>query len=203
MGCCCSCLDGDGESAKEAEMTSKLSSQAKGMKISRAMSAPTIEIEEGVKISGDGLGVAGVNIEQDSAYWEWHIDASDGSGKAEDTKFGVTTKKDQKFYRSLEEQDDVSPQTDGTALMKKVPICDGDTIGVAVQQSDLPMVQFLVNGEPQHNLAINRFRGNVYPSIFLAPGENVKAKLVLDENEFLQEAPNARFGPIILARGII
>lgn len=50
MGCCCSCLDGDGESSKEAEMTSKLSSQAKGMKISRAMSAPTIEIEEGVKV---------------------------------------------------------------------------------------------------------------------------------------------------------
>lgn len=87
--------------------------------------------------------------------------------------------------------------------MKKVPVCDGDTIGVAVQQSDLPMVQFLLNGEPQHNLAINRFRGNVYPSIFLAPGENVKAKLVLDESEFLQEAPSSRFGPIILARGII
>eukprot|EP00547_Thalassionema_nitzschioides_P001716 CAMPEP_0194215006 /NCGR_PEP_ID=MMETSP0156-20130528/16496_1 /TAXON_ID=33649 /ORGANISM="Thalassionema nitzschioides, Strain L26-B" /LENGTH=184 /DNA_ID=CAMNT_0038943411 /DNA_START=132 /DNA_END=686 /DNA_ORIENTATION=- len=184
-------------------MTAKTSSKAKGMRISLAMSAPTIEIEDDVKISGNGLALAGVNIEQDSAYWEWHIDTIGGCGKAEDTKFGIATKKDQKFYRNLEEQDDVSPQTDGTALMKKIPICDGDTLGVAVQQSDLPMVQFLINGEPQHHLAINRFRGTVYPSIYLAPGENVNAKLVLDEGEFLQEAPHARFGPIILARGII
>jgi len=106
MGCCCSCLEGNGESSKEAEMTAKTSSKAKGMRISLAMSAPTIEIEDDVKISGNGLALAGVNIEQDSAYWEWHIDTIGGCGKAEDTKFGIATKKDQKFYRNLEEQDD-------------------------------------------------------------------------------------------------
>jgi hypothetical protein len=87
--------------------------------------------------------------------------------------------------------------------MKKVSINDGDTVGIAVQQSDLPMVQFLVNGEPLPELAINRFRGTVYPAILLPAGENVKAILVLDENEFRQLSPHARFGPVIVSRGLI
>ena len=97
----------------------------------------------------------------------------------------------------------VSPQTNGTSLMKKVPIHDGDTVGIAVQQSDLPMVQFLVNGELLHELAINRFRGAVYPATLLPVGENVVATLVLDENDFRQLSPHARFGPIIVSRGLI
>jgi hypothetical protein len=96
-----------------------------------------------------------------------------------------------------------TPQTNGTALMKKVSLEDGDTVGVAVQQSDLPMIQFLVNGEPLHELAINRFRGTVYPSIYLAAGEGVNAALVLEENDFRQEAPNVRFGPVIAAVSIV
>jgi hypothetical protein len=87
--------------------------------------------------------------------------------------------------------------------MKKVAVQDGDTVGVAVQQSDLPMVQFLVNGEPLHNLAINRFRGTVYPSILLPKQESVTATLVLDETDFRQLSPHARFGPVILSRGLI
>jgi hypothetical protein len=96
-----------------------------------------------------------------------------------------------------------TPQTNGTALMQKVPIKEGDTVGVAVQQSDLPMIQFLKNGEPLHHLCINRFRGTVYPSILLPHGENIAVKLVLDEEEFTEMSPHARFGPVIVARGII
>jgi hypothetical protein len=87
--------------------------------------------------------------------------------------------------------------------MQKVPVKADDTVGVAIQQSDLPMIQFLVNGEPLHDLAINRFRGTVFPSIYLPPGEDVRATLVLDENDFQEMSPHARFGPVIVARGII
>lgn len=184
-------------------MTSKsgASSKGKNMSISRKMSAPAIEIKDVMQVSGNGLALAGVSIEQDAAYWEWHVEIPDG--KSEDTIFGLTTSKDRAFYRELEELDDVTPQTNGTALMKKVSINDGDTVGIAVQQSDLPMVQFLVNGEPLPELAINRFRGTVYPAILLPAGENVKAILVLDENEFRQLSPHARFGPVIVSRGLI
>jgi hypothetical protein len=87
--------------------------------------------------------------------------------------------------------------------MNKVPVKDGDTIGVAVQQSDLPMVQFLINGEPRHDLAINRFRGAMYPSIFLPADGNITVTLVMDENEFRQMSPHARFGPVIPASNLI
>eukprot|EP00542_Grammatophora_oceanica_P020198 CAMPEP_0194032394 /NCGR_PEP_ID=MMETSP0009_2-20130614/5346_1 /TAXON_ID=210454 /ORGANISM="Grammatophora oceanica, Strain CCMP 410" /LENGTH=168 /DNA_ID=CAMNT_0038672825 /DNA_START=213 /DNA_END=719 /DNA_ORIENTATION=+ len=168
------------------------------MVISRKMSAPSV-VFEGLKVSGNGLALAGVSIEQDAAYWEWHV-----SGESQDMLFGVATSKDRNFYKSLEENDgDESPQTNGTALMKKVPVKDDDTVGVAVQQSDLPMVQFFLNGEPLHELAINRFRGMVYPSVYIPPGEDLAATLALDENKFTQMPPHARFGPVIVARGII
>ena len=57
----------------------------------------------------------GCSIEQDAAYWEWQIErigGGSGSSSADDgdydddednaPKFGVATKKDQKFYRALQ-----------------------------------------------------------------------------------------------------
>lgn len=89
--------------------------------------------------------------------------------------------------------------------MRKVEVENGDVVGVAVQQSDLPMIQFFLNGEPLHDRAVNRFRGNVYPSICLPA--SVKGKLivhlVLDESDFRQKSPGERFGPVIVARSIV
>ena len=90
--------------------------------------------------------------------------------------------------------------------MRNIEIHNGDVIGVAVQQSDLPMVQFLLNGEPLHEKAVNRFRGTVYPSVFLSDkhaNDQLKLTLVLQENQFKHQSPNARFGPIIVARSIV
>jgi len=209
--------------------------------ISGSMSSPGVKIE-GSTVSGEGLALAGVTIEQDAAYWEWHItkpttglsNAKDDDEDEEDddydeevdaVKFGVSTKKDKKFYRALRAAadagtDESTPMEDGTALMRPIPqLRDGDTIGIAVQHSDLPMVQFLLNGEPLHELAINRFRGAVYPSIHLpessgeeglggGPATNnkevgVKATVVFDENDFREMSPHSRFGPLMIARGII
>jgi hypothetical protein len=87
--------------------------------------------------------------------------------------------------------------------MRKIEIQQGDIIGVAVQQSDLPMVQFLKNGEPLHELSINRFRGAVYPSIHLPKGhDDLNVLMVLKEAKFKHMSPNARFGPLIVARNI-
>ena len=100
-------------------------------------------------------------------------------------------------------------------MMKWVPVKPDDTVGVAVQQSDLPMIQFLLNGEPLHELAINRFRGMVYPSIYIPEttatannnnnqgNRDVEVVLEMNENGFRQMSPHARFGPVILARGLI
>jgi len=245
MGCCCSCF-GIGEdsssSTRETELASKQQKvNSSTLAIARHMSAPGIRIR-GATVSGEGLALAGVTIEQDAAYWEWHIikpgdtppdeddDDDDYDEEIHAVKFGVSTKKDKAFYRALKSAadsgtDESTPMEDGTALMRPIPqLRDGDTIGIAVQHSDLPMVQFLLNGEPLHEIAINRFRGAVYPSIYLPGGngdgqggvsENTKgggggvvegdisATVVFDENDFRELSPHSRFGPLIAARGII
>jgi hypothetical protein len=111
-------------------------------------------------------------------------------------------------FRALKQYQD-SPEHNGRSMMKAVQVKANDTIGVAVQQSDLPMIQFLLNGEPLHELAINRFRGMVYPSIYLPEvtdsdgNSDIQIHLEMNENGFRQMSPHARFGPVILARGLI
>ena len=297
MGCLFSCLGKNGSttSTSESEMVNTTShstdsSAIVGKEMSRKMSNPTVKFittESDTDstssrapyrtVSGSGLALACISIEQDSAYWEWHIQADDdlkigvSNGDNESffeqreelnqisLKFGLATSKSRKFYRILAANDeggrftmqineidlscdlssrlscfnlislffsfldDVPMEDDGTALMRSIPdLKNGDVVGVAVQQSDLPMIQFLVNGEPMHHLAINRFRGTVYPSIWLPPAlvvddddeEDVEigatvgkgqytVSVVFEESKFKELAPHARFGPIIVARGII
>lgn len=201
--------------------------------ISRKMSAPTIEIQ-GLTVKGHGLALVDVSIDQDCAYWEWHVNTSTKNGDAttnvssfddnegeieqEDDffqqgltmKFGVATRKDRAFYRALDSnEDDGVPMEDGTALMKPIQnIQNGDTIGIAIQQDDLPMVQFLLNGEPLHEIAINRFRGTVYPSVFIegdgdSDHDNLSVDFVWKEDNFKEMSPSVRFKPLMAAIGII
>ena len=82
------------------------------------MSAPSIEID-GLNIKGYGLALVDVSIEQDCAYWEWHVNVRQSEKIAPDNdenddffnqgitmKFGVATKKDRNFYTSLETNED-------------------------------------------------------------------------------------------------
>lgn len=91
----------------------------------------------------------------------------------------------------------------GTENMRKITVKDEDTIGIAVQQADLPMIQFLLNGEPLHDLSINRFRGTVYPSIYIPDNPGMIAKMVFNEAHFQELSPHPRIGPLIEARGLV
>ena len=173
------------------------------------MSAPSVQIN-GLTVSGHGLALIDVSIEQDACYWEWHISAAESTNKSNQVdhsslKFGVATRKSKEFFERLgdmHENDDEMSVDDGTKLMRSIPnVRNSDTIGVAVQQSDLPMVQFLLNGEPIHELAISRFRGMVFPSILLTDGYS--ATFVWNEDEFKEMSPHVRFGPLIPERGLI
>jgi len=270
--------------------------------ISRTMSSPTIRIISpaagtagtdrnggknnsnsrgggggGVRVSGCGLALGMVPVDQDAAYWEWHIhlpgkirrlpsdnnnddddddddeneekfanfkdNNNNEDGKDDDDdpyalKFGVATRKDRNFYNTLhtetmEGSDTINTRDDGTYLMRPISnLYHGDVIGVAVQQSDLPMIQILLNGEPLSECTINRFRGLVYPAIFIPPGAGTAAANVgiqerledvyddspssptssggglyviaeFEEENFKEMTPHARFGPLLAARGII
>ena len=197
-------------------------------------------------MSGSGLALAKIPIEQDATYWEWHVnlpglprhpdddeydedrmhslnmDDDESATDDEDPyalKFGVATRKDRHFYKSLEsveeEGDVASSRDDGTVLMRPISnLRHNDVIGVAVQQSDLPMIQFLLNGEPLPECTINRFRGTVYPAVYIPPGaaeggdrvdddEGISLTAEFDEDQFREMSPHARFGPLLAARGIL
>lgn len=102
MGGCCSCCcsqdSSDGGNDKEMELQAQKSRKA--LSISETMSAPTIVRKTPQTLSGQGLALAGVMIEQDVAYWEWHMKAPSHK-TIESILFGVTSKKDAKFYQDL------------------------------------------------------------------------------------------------------
>eukprot|EP00531_Pseudo-nitzschia_arenysensis_P019600 CAMPEP_0116129834 /NCGR_PEP_ID=MMETSP0329-20121206/8133_1 /TAXON_ID=697910 /ORGANISM="Pseudo-nitzschia arenysensis, Strain B593" /LENGTH=139 /DNA_ID=CAMNT_0003624123 /DNA_START=95 /DNA_END=514 /DNA_ORIENTATION=+ len=125
------------------------------------MSNPGIKIEDNLCAAGSGLALIGTALEQDAAYWEFHISLP--AGKHVDTiLFGVSAKRDRKFYeeQSRNEENDeegIPSEFNGTDLMRCVEgIQNNDVIGIAMQQSDLPMLQFFHNGEPLYDLAVNR-----------------------------------------------
>ena len=96
---------------------------AKSLQVSRKLSAPTLTISSslddpkrqqtttpGSVVSGYGLGLVGVALEQDVAYWEWHISLPPRE-HVDTTMFGVCSKKDRTFYQELQAQE---PQEEGT-----------------------------------------------------------------------------------------
>jgi hypothetical protein len=100
MGSCCSCCtDADEEAAATRETEMAAHQSAKSLVISPKMSAPTVKIMEGnVALTGHGLALVATALEQDAAYWEWHVSLP--ARKHVDTiLFGVTSQKDQQFYR--------------------------------------------------------------------------------------------------------
>jgi len=127
MGCCCSCSGGgDGEATKENELVPQVSSD-----ISCRMSSPTIKVD-GPSVTGKGLALVGTAIEQDAAYWEWHISAKK---HVDNIMFGVTGKKDRKFYSELEgnaknEEEGVPSDKNGTNWMRCVEVQNGDVVGI-------------------------------------------------------------------------
>jgi hypothetical protein len=111
MGCCCSCFtEDDGPSAKDIEM------KAKSLAISPNMTSPHITMSESGIVSGEGLALAGVQIEQDAAYWEWHIQLP-SKNHCDTMLFGVTGKKNREFYRQL---DDKIPGEEGEFHVKQL-----------------------------------------------------------------------------------
>lgn len=113
MGGCCSCCCSDsGDAHAQSEMELQAQKARKALGISETMSAPTIVHKNPSQISGKGLALVGVPIEQDAAYWEWHMTAP-AKMTIGSVLFGVTGKKDAKFYQDLK---DKSPPDEGKYL---------------------------------------------------------------------------------------
>ena len=137
MGCCWSCIGGEdgGATAKESELVAQ--ETAKQQCINVRMSSPTITVEESLSVKGTGLGLIGTPIEQDAAYWEYHIEIH-GKKHLDTIMFGVSGKKDRTFYTEIEEKEQnsgIPSDANGTNWMRPIECQDGDIIGVSIQQS--------------------------------------------------------------------
>ncbi|CAB9531997.1 expressed unknown protein (Partial), partial [Seminavis robusta] len=121
MGCCCSKRGGSGGAVRsQTEMSTQNGGKVGGrsLSIARTMTQPSINIEKGAtKISGNGLALAGAAIEQDAAYWEWHIHQVPEGTKV---SFGVAHKKDRNFYNELDKNNEDSPEHNGRSMMKEI-----------------------------------------------------------------------------------
>ena len=126
MGSCCSsCIKAKRED-KETELVEQLTTPKPiTFAVSQRMSHPSIRTsgEDGFSITGEGLALIDVVMEQDSAYWEWHIDKvvegedddeedeEDLFGEEGALMFGLATRKSPEFYKIVEENED----NDGTS----------------------------------------------------------------------------------------
>jgi hypothetical protein len=100
--------------------------------------------------------------------------------------FGVSNKRNAKFYEILAGST-LPAQKHGTKFMVAFPnLSDGDVVGVVVKQSEIPMIQLCLNGVVQNELVVLRFKGAVYPSIFLpeCTSGSMSAKFLYREDQF-------------------
>lgn len=169
--------------------------------IDAAMSAPSITIANDLKnvVTGFGLALADVPVEQDSAYWEWRISNHSGDGAV--LMFGVSNKRNSKFYEILAEST-VPPEKHGTKFMSPISnLNDGDIVGVVVQQSEIPMIQLYVNGEIQDR--VSRFRGTVFPALYLPQGSEMSATFLYREDQYVKGPPVPNLPPLMAERSLM
>lgn len=121
MGCCCSCnKDEDGATLKESEMVQQDTAQKS---INVRMSSPDIKVENNLCATGSGLALIGTALEQDAAYWEFHISLP--AKKHIDTiLFGVSPKRDRQFYEDLKSNKQSEEEGEYRAALFWLPTCN-------------------------------------------------------------------------------
>eukprot|EP00635_Sarcinochrysidales_sp_CCMP3193_P010656 CAMPEP_0118916826 /NCGR_PEP_ID=MMETSP1166-20130328/16737_1 /TAXON_ID=1104430 /ORGANISM="Chrysoreinhardia sp, Strain CCMP3193" /LENGTH=193 /DNA_ID=CAMNT_0006856755 /DNA_START=79 /DNA_END=660 /DNA_ORIENTATION=- len=129
-------------------------------------------------VSGRGVAYASTAIEQDAAYWEVHVQSGDGSFRV-----GVCRNLDEEAMRA-----DVGDENASWALRSEdAGAVEGDVIGVAFGQAELPNLSFFLNGELLENGQVTRIRGEVFPAVSVAGGSELRC--VFDEAQFHHAPP--------------
>lgn len=170
------------------------------LSFSNDMSQPTIQIQSDVSttscdssniVSGHGLAIADLALEQDYSYWEWHVikkrlqDLDKDS--TDECKIGISTTRNQKFYEILQGDGNASSLILATKLMTSMGgLVDGDVVGVCTDLKSFPKsIQIYLNGKKIDEFDLKRYRGTVYPAIWLPPPhETFTFKLCNLEKEF-------------------
>ncbi|KAJ8601847.1 hypothetical protein CTAYLR_002647 [Chrysophaeum taylorii] len=188
MGCCsCRCLFRGSREAPTFEL-GVLDSPL--VRLDRY--GPDVKIESsatGDAISGLGVAYTSTPIEQDAAYWEVHVE-TDGRFRV-----GVCRNLDQEAMRK-----EIGDENSSWALRSEdAGAVEGDVIGVAFGQAELPNLSFFLNGELLDHGQVNRIRGEVFPAACV---DSAKLRCVFDEANF-EHAPPRTHTAIRVTQNII
>ena len=168
--CCCF------RKASEGDAGCELATKAPTVTLDR--NGPAVVVSGGV-VSGDGIASASTAIEQDACYWEIHVVRA-GSFRA-----GVGRS------HSLAGDALAGPLGDGQSswalASDDADLSDGDVLGVAFTQADLPNLSFYINGELSEKGQVTVVRGEVCPAASVSG--DAKLRFVFDETQFKHEAP--------------
>lgn len=187
MSCCCRCL------CRSREAPSFELGPLDHPLVRLDRSVPEVELESsttGEAVSGIGVAYTSTAIEQDAAYWEVHVEAA---GRF---RVGVCRNLDDDAMRQ-----ELGDENSSWALRsEEAGAVEGDVIGVAFGQAELPNLSFFLNGELLDQGTVNRIRGEVFPAVSVS--HNAKLRCVFDETNF-EHAPPRTHSAIRVTQNII
>ena len=186
MGCCSSKSSAD---ALEVQN----SSAAPSIGIPANLRGAGVEMHEGdpLTVTGKGAAMASAPIEQDAAYWEVKV------LKAGSIRMGVSRKLNVKELEAGVSGGGDAPRSWTYADDN---LNEGDVIGVAFSQSDLPNLAFTKNGKPRPTADVRKIGGMVYPVVSVNDGATVK---VVFESEEFANSPPSRFSALMVAQSVL
>ena len=154
---------------------------------------PEVTVESsatGDALTGSGIAYTSTAIEQDAAYWELHVE---GAGPF---RIGVCRELGEAELGGELGDDSTSWALNG----EDAGAVEGDVIGVAFGQAELPNLSFFLNGELLDHGMVNRIRGEVFPAASVSKG--AKLRCVFDEANF-EHAPPRTHSALRVTQNII
>lgn len=174
-----------------------------------------LQIQENQIITGSGTILGSCPLDCDTARWEIHI--VDGITSTDQIQIGI-----KRFYkhvpaehlnRTLEQANQAnSSQTTNETISyylsdQSLVLKENDVIGVYWDLTDLPMLQFTLNGELLASASINRIRpsNDMYVAVSLdgSKATRGKFKVVFNDKDFRYPAIASKFRMIICSTKLI
>lgn len=193
------------EEAAEDAGRVRLRERGAGVRVSEGLDGDTV--------SGSGAALGGAEVEQDAAYWELRVLALPagagccaGVARQSAPLDGplAAAARPQLLGSALEEDEEApsAPQPQSVwALSSEVAgLAEGDVVGVAFGQGEIPNLRFFRNGEPLERESVAHVRGTVCPA-FSVQGGAVLA--VSFERNAFRFRPPANFSELLPTRSIL
>ena len=197
MGCCSSCASkssgqGDVLEVQGTPPSIGIPSSFRGSKILMDEADPLV-------VSGEGAALASAAIEQDAAYWEVKV------VKTGTIRLGVARKL---VPKELEAGVKPLPSSAGGASPSKAQrswcadlvLEEGDNVGIAFGQADLPNLSITKNGKPLPEHDVKKVGGLVYPVFSVGGGAVIK---VIFEAAGFEHEPPRSFSPLMVAQSVL